>query len=233
MANVNAYGQIVSTRGSVIPLLNTAQTEGTEEEILTDSNYVGSAQSVGTFGDQEVGGFVAAQGGVIFENDMTYNFVKSAGIIKMAFPMGSGVSGGSQGLPAAVPYPKRLASGDQLIGMANAANDREASLTVACSNGEYHVFAVTAAGAGEHEFVSVLTGNGIGTTLQGRVITHWYALAGGNDAEKTSSVMLLDGSGIPTASLGFCASTASEAASYQNCRAAVMLNSRAVFRTDG
>ena len=147
--------------------------------------------------------------------------------------MGSGISGGSQGLPAALPYPKRLASGDQLICMANAVNDREASLTVACTNGEYHVFSVTASGSGEHEFVSVLTGNGIGTTLQGRVISHWFALAGGNDTELTSSVMLLDGSGIPTASLGFCASSASEGAIYQGTRAGVFLNSRAVFRTDG
>ena len=60
MADVNAYGQIISTRGSVIPLLNTAQTEGSEEEIKTDQNYVGSEQSIGTFGDQETGGFVAA-----------------------------------------------------------------------------------------------------------------------------------------------------------------------------
>lgn len=233
MADVNAYGQILSTRGSVIPLLNAAQTEGTEEEIKTDSNYVGSAQSVGTFGDQESGGFVAASGGVIAETDMTYNYVKSAGVIKAAFAMGSGVSGGSQGLPAPLPYPKRLASGDQLITMINSANDRQASLTVACTNGEYHVFEVTVTGAGEQELVSVLTGNGIGTTLQGRVISHWYALAGGNDTELTSSVMLLDGSGIPTASCGFSAGTASVAAQFMPTRAPVFLNSRAVFRTDG
>ena len=83
-------------------------------------------------------------------------------------------------------------------------------------------------------FVSVLTGNGIGTTLQGRVCSHWMAYAGNNDAELTSSVMLLNGSGIPVGSLGFTNSGGSTACVYAPSGGVpIHLNSRAVFRTDG
>jgi len=148
--------------------------------------------------------------------------------------MGSGKDGGSSPLPAPLPYPKELASGDQLIVMANAVTDREASVAVACSNGEYHVFAVTPSGSGQHEFVSVLTGNGIGTTLQGRVCTHWYAYSGNNDAELTSSPMLLNGSGIPVGSIGFTNSGGSTACVFAASGGIpIHLNSKLVFRTDG
>jgi len=233
MANVQSYGQLISRTGAVIPVLNTATTEGTEDNVQTDLNYVGSAQDVGTYGDQ-LGRFILSRAGWICETDSSYNFVRSAGTIKCALPMGSGKDGGVTPIPASLPYPVELASGDQLIVMANAVTSRTASLTVACSNGEYHVFAITPGGSGEHEFVSVLTGNGIGTTLQGRVCTHWFAYAGNNDAELTSSVMLLNGSGIPVGSLGFTASGGATAAVYAPSGGVpIHLNSRAVFRTDG
>jgi len=232
MANVNAYGSLISSRGSTIPLLNTSQTESSEEEILTDQNFVGSQQTAGTFGTQQFGGFNLVKAGIVCENDFSYCFIRSAGKIKAALPMGSGIAGGSQGLPAPMPYAKPLASGDQVICMANAVSDREAAVSVACSNGEYHVFAVTATGSGEHEFVSVLDGQGIGITLQGRVITHWMASSGNNDAELTSPVYLLDGSGVPTGSVSFTSSGGNAGMTWQPCRVPVALNSRLVYRTD-
>jgi len=232
MADVNAYGSLISSRGQCIPLLNAAQTENAEEEIKTDSNFVGSAQTAGTFGTQQFGGFTVARAGIMAENDWNYCFVRSAGKIKLALPMGSGIAGGSQGLPASLPYPKALSSGDQVIAMVSAVTDRTAAVSVACSNGEYHVFAITASGSGEHEFVSVLDGQGIGVTLQGRTITAWFCSSGNNDAELTSPVYLLDGSGVPTASLSMTSSGGAAAGQFQPTRASVMLNSRLVYRTD-
>jgi len=232
MANVNAYGSLISSRATTVPLLNTATTEATEDEIKTDSNFVGSAQTAGTFATQQFGGFNLAKAGIVCENDFSYCFIRSAGKIKAALPMGSGIAGGSQGLPAPMPYAKPLASGDQVVCMANAVSDREAAVSVACSNGEYHVFSVTASGSGEHEFVSVLDGQGIGVTLQGRVITHWMASSGNNDAELTSPVYLLDGSGVPQSSVSFTSSGGNAAMTWQPCRVAVALNSRLVYRTD-
>jgi len=232
MANVNCYGQLVSPRGGIIPLFNTAQTEASEEAVGTDLNYVGSTQAVGTFGTQRPGGFTVAKAGINGENDVTYAFIQSAGKIKMALPMGSGIAGGAQGLPAPLPYPKALAAGDTCVVMLNAVTDRESAVSVACTSGEYHVFSVTPSGSGEQEYVSVLDGQGIGQTLQGRVISHWFATSGNNDAELTSTPMLLDGSGIPIGSVGFTSSGGSVGAVFQPTRTPIALNSRLVFRTD-
>ena len=156
MANVDSYAQLIMRNSNVVPLANTALTEATEDEIQTDSNYVGAASPAGTFATQSLTNPVVIAGGVSCENDCTYAYVRSAGLIKLALPV-SGLSSG-MGLPGALPYPKALVSGDSVIVMANAVADREVSLSVACSTGAYHVFSVTPAGAGEHELVSVLTG---------------------------------------------------------------------------
>ena len=234
MANVNVYGGVKDRRGRIIPLHNSATTEATLDEVLTDSSLVGSQQSLGTYGDQ-LGNYVCASGGISMETDSTYNFVRSAGIIKGAFAQGSNKDGGCSPLPAPVPYPFRLASGDQLMVMVNAITSREASLTVACSNGEYHVFSVTPSGSSDfHEFVSVLTGNGIGETLQGRTVTHWYAYAGNNDAELTSMVNVVNGSGVPIGTVGFTNSGGSTACTFAPSGGVpIALNSRAGFSTDG
>jgi len=233
MADVNCYGQLVGSGGAIVPLLNTAQTETGEEETQTDLNFVGSSQTAGTFWTQQYAGQSCVQAGIICENDFLYSFLRSAGKIKLAFPVGSGVAGGSSNLPAALPYPKPLASGDQVITQAIRATDRDTAVTVACTNGEYHVFDVRPAGSGEHEYVSVISGESVGLTLQGRRISHWFATSGNNDAEITSPVYLLDGSGIPTASVAFTCSTGNAGATFQRCvNGSVSLNSRMVFRTD-
>ena len=89
MANVQSYGQLISRSGAVIPVLNTATTENAEDNVQTDSNYVGSAQDVGTYGDQ-LGRFIVSRGGWLCETDSSYNYIRSAGTIKAALPFGSG-----------------------------------------------------------------------------------------------------------------------------------------------
>ena len=229
MADVDGYGQLIMTNGAVVPLANTALTEATEEEIKTDSNFVGSEQNAGTYATQTLGQATVSFAGVASENDMTYAFVRSAGKIKLALPV-SGLSSGT-GLPAQLPYPKRLVSGDQVIAMANATSDREVGLSVACSNGEYHVFAVTPSGAGEHELVSVLTGLGIGETLQGRMVTHAFAMGGNNSANFSSPIYIVNGSGVPIGSVT-ANDPAVDSGTFEPMRANIQLNSRAVFRTD-
>lgn len=233
MADVNCYGSLVSNRYTTIPLLNAAQTEGGFEATSTDANFVGSAQAAGTFGAQMPGGFVVSKAGIVCENDFSASYILSAGKIKAALPMGTGIAGGSQGLPANLPYPKPLQAGDTVQTMASTTGDRTASVSVACASGEYHIFQVTPSGSGSHEFVSILDGtSSIGETLQGRTITHWFATSGNNDAELTSPVYLLNGSGVPAGSVSFTSSGGAAAAIYQPCRHQVALNFRLTFRTD-
>lgn len=229
MADVDAFGQLIMRGGGVVPLLNTAQTEASEEEIQTDSNFVGSSQSAGTFATQSLSSATITAAGISAENDMTYCFIRSAGKIKAALPV-SGLNSGAQ-LPAPLPYPKTLVSGDQAVGMANATSDREVSLSVACSNGEYHVFAKTPSGSGEHELVSVLTGLGIGETLQGRTVTHAFSMGGNNESNFSSPVYFLNGSGTPIGSVT-PNNPATDSGYYSTCVVPIALNTRAVFRTD-
>ena len=229
MANVDSYAQLTMRGGQVVPLANTATTEATEDEIQTDSNFVGSAQPAGTFATQSLSSPILLAGGVSAENDVTYAYIRSAGKIKAALPV-SGLSSG-MGLPGALPYPKQLVSGDSVIVMANATSDREVGLTVACSNGDYHCFSVTPSSTGEHELVSVLTGQSIGETLQGRTVTHAFAMGGNNAANFTSPIYFLNGSGTPIGSVT-PNDPAVDTGLFQVCMAQIALNTRVVFRTD-
>jgi len=231
MADVDASGSLISTNYAVIPLLNTAETEGGEEEIFTDQNFVGSQQVAGTFASQMGRRFVLAKAGVTSENDITYAFIRSAGLIKAALPVGE-TNGGAKNLPASIPYPVTLLAGDQVIAMVNTASDREVGLSVACSNGEYHIFSVTPSGAGEQELTSIITGLSLGSTLQGRIITHMFCMGGNNTANFSSPVYILDGSGVPIGAVNPVDPLTNSGTFEYPCRVAVALNSRAVFRTD-
>jgi hypothetical protein len=229
MADVDAYGQIIMANGAVIPLFRADLAEATEEEIFTDSNFVGSAQNAGTYATQTLGNARAVAAGVNAENDMTYCYIRSAGTIKAALPV-SGLNSGA-GLPAPLPYAKVLVSGDQAIAMANASSDREVALSVACSNGEYHVFSVTPGASGEHSLISVLSGLSIGETLQGRTVTHAFAMGGNNAANFSSPIYFVNGSGVPIGSVT-PNDPAVDTGTYSPCRVSIALNTRAVFRTD-
>lgn len=229
MADVDASGQLVMGNGAVVPLFRADLAEAAQEEVFTDSNYVGTAQNAGTYATQTLGNAVVASAGISAENDMSFCFVRSAGTIKLALPV-SGLSSG-MGLPSALPYPKRLVSGDQVIAAATATSDREVSLSVACSNGEYHVFTVSPAASGEHELVSILTGLGIGQTLENRTVTHAFSMGGANAANFTSPIYIVNGSGVPIGSVT-PNDPAVDTGTYHPCRVNIALNSRAVFRTD-
>ena len=230
MADVDSYGQLVMSNGAICPLANAAQTEAAEEEILTAAAYVGSAQTAGTFVNETLGSSVVRRAGITCENDTTYAFCRSAGKIKFALPV-SGLNGG-YGLPGPLPYPKQMVSGDQIIVMANAASDRETALSVACTNGEYHVFSVTPSGASDtHEYVSILTGLGVGQTLVGRTISHAFAMGGNNAGNFISPVYFLNGSGTPIGSVT-PNDPAVDTGTFEPCFVPVALNTRAVIGTD-
>jgi len=229
MANVDSYGQLVMQSSQIVPLANTALTEATEDEIQTDANFVGAASPAGTFATQTLNNPRCVAAGISAENDVTYAYIRSAGKIKAGLPV-SGLSSG-QGLPGQLPYPVTLVSGDSVIVMSNAATDREVGLTVATTSGEYHCFSVTPAGAGEHELISVLTGQGIGETLQGRSVSFAFSMGGNNAANFSSPVYFLNGSGTPVGSVT-PNDPAVDTGTFQVCRAQIQLNTRVVVRTD-
>jgi len=238
MANVNSFGSLISNDGRIIPVFNAATTEATQDSVDTDATWTGSVQNVGTYADQ-MGNFVLSKGVWRAESGGSWNYIRSAGVVKAVLPMSNVASGGSGEVPAPLPYPKKLESGDSLEVMANATGIRTVSLAVACSNREYHVFYATPAGASSgqgHELVSVVTGQGIGTVLQDRVITHWYANTGSNTGTLTSDVMLLDGAGVAvaTVSMNGVGMGKGDSCLFQRLirPIQVKINSKAVFTTD-
>jgi len=238
MANINSFGSLLSTDGRVIPVVNTATTEATQDSVDTNATWTGSAQNVGTYADQ-MGNFVLAKGVWRAETGANWNYIRSAGVVKAVLPMANIVSGGTGNLPGLLPYPKKLESGDSLEVMCNATSVRMMTLAVACSNREYHVFYYTVSGASSgqgHELISVVTDQGIGTVLQDKVITHWYANNGNNTTQLTSDVMLLDGAGVAVATVvpNGAGIAKGDACLFQKLQRPVQvkINSKAVFTTD-
>ncbi len=230
MADVDSSGSLVGSRTQVIPLFNAAQTEGSSEALQTDSNFVGSVTSAGTYAAQLQGGFMMTRGGITAENEISVAWIRSAGRCKIGVPVGSTGLGGDN-LPASVPYPKALVPGDEVMVTAQTAASRAVGLVVACTNGEYHPFEVTPSGSGEHELISTITSQSIGQVLQNRVVSHAYATGGNNNSNFTSPIYILDGSGIPIGAIQ-ATDLSSSSAVFSPLRAAITLNSRAVFRTD-
>lgn len=230
MADVDATGFLIGTDGFVIPLLNTAQTEGTEEEIQTDTSYTVAAQGAGQYATQSGRSFVAAQGVMTAENQMQYCYILGlGGNIAGAIPVGkTSVANG----PQPMPYPVRLESGMTVRGMANTATDREVCLTVATNRGRYHVFSATPTGANEFTLTSIITGQNLGQTLQGEVITHAFVSADGqNQITSGGGVYILNGAGTVVGAVA-AEDTQLGVCEWSNVRIPVGLSFEAVVRTD-
>jgi len=229
MADVDGFGQLVMRGGSIVPLSNTALTEASEEEIQTDANFVGAAQNCGTFATQSLPNPTVVRAGITATTDMTYAYIRSAGKIKAALPV-SGLACGN--MPAPLPYPVRLVSGDSCMAMANAATDRQIAVSVACTNGEYHVFEVTPTGAAtENELKSVLTGQSVGETLQNRTVSHAFGMHGFGALTVSSPAYFLNGSGVPVGSIT-TNDPAVDTGTFMPCRVPIALNTRLVISTD-
>jgi hypothetical protein len=229
MADVDGFGQLIMRGGAVVPLSNTALTEGGFEEILTDVNFSGSAQNAGTFATQSLPSPIVVRAGITATTDMCAAYIRSAGKIKAALPV-SGLACGD--MPAPLPYPVRLVSGDSVMALANSTSDRECSVSVACTNGEYHVFTVTPTGAAaENEFVSVLTGQSVGQTLENRKISHAFGMQGFGALTISSPAYFLNGSGVPIGSITLN-DPAVDTGTYLQANVRIALNTRLVVSTD-
>jgi len=104
MADVDSTGVLVSTRFHVIPLGNTAQTEGSLEEIQTDSNWTGTSQSAGEYGTT-FGPYMVAAAKISAENQVSYAFIRSGGAIKAMLPISKTCRAGG---PFPLPKPVNL-----------------------------------------------------------------------------------------------------------------------------
>lgn len=162
MADVLASGAILFSDGTTVPVQNTAQTEGSLEEILTDSEVTVTAQSLGDYkpGGTIVGGYITVA------NAGAYCYIERQGI-PIAFVQ-IGKVGGSTASMFPISSRVTLVPGDKLKAYAQTSADRTASLLCVTNQGSHRVFQGTPSGAGSTALVDTITSNSIGDTLGGR-----------------------------------------------------------------
>jgi len=161
MADVLASGVIYFSDGTTVPMQNTAQTEGSKEEILTDSEITTVAQSIGDYGPKKT----IVAGYICVANASAYCYVERQGVPISFINVGkAGMAGGSY-FPATARV--LLQPGDKLYVYAQTAADRTASLLTQTNQGSHRVFQGTPSGSGSTALLDTITSNTIGDTLGG------------------------------------------------------------------
>lgn len=194
MANVQVTGAIRFSDGSSVPLLNSAMAEGTLSELQTDSGFTTVAQTLGSYapGKTVVAGFVAAA------NNASYAYILRQGVILATIPI---AAAGAVNMGLMAMKSVTLMPGDSIQVMAVTAADREISVYASCTDGTQQIFAVTPSGAATNTLTSVITGNGLGETLQGKTINQVFVNgpSAANVAKISSAggVVFLDAQGSP------------------------------------
>jgi len=166
MTTQNVTGVLNCSSGFKIPLAATI-TDGTEVALTTDVAFSITSQQIGDFapGQTVVSGLITA--GV----NMSYCYILRKGLILSLVPWAvKGVACGNPALHRAV----TLQPGDQLRVFTMVASGRNAALSVVTNQGVPRIFIGTAAGAATTQLLDLQTGNTIGETLNGSVVTQAY-----------------------------------------------------------
>jgi hypothetical protein len=163
MTTQNVTGVLNCSSGFKIPL-NATITDDAEASLTTDTAFTVTAQNIGDFAP----GQTVTSGIVTAGSNISYAYILRKGLILSLVPFAvKGVACGTPNLSR----PVTLVPGDQLRVFTMVAAGRNASLAVVTNQGTPRIFIGTAAGAATTQLVDLQTGNTIGETLTGQVIT--------------------------------------------------------------
>ena len=163
MTTQNVTGVLNCSSGFKIPL-NATITDDAETSLTTDTAFTVTAQNLGDFAP----GQTVTSGIVTADANISYAYILRKGLILSLVPFAvKGVACGTPNLSR----PVTLVPGDQLRVFTMVAAGRDASLAVVTNQGVPRIFIGTAAGAATTQLVDLQTGNTIGETLTGQVIT--------------------------------------------------------------
>ena len=163
MTTQNVTGVLNCSSGFKIPL-NATITDDAEASLTTDTAFTVTAQNIGDFAP----GQTVTSGIVTAGSNISYAYILRKGLILSLVPFAvKGVACGTPNLSR----PVTLVPGDQLRVFTMVAAGRNASLAVVTNQGVPRIFIGTAAGAATTQLVDLQTGNTIGETLTGQVIT--------------------------------------------------------------
>jgi hypothetical protein len=164
MVNITCSGYLRTTTGSQIPLKNTAQLEGTEFSLTTDTDLTTTAQDAGTY----MPGATVVSMEIFAPNGIQMAYILRQGVI---LAWGSVNVAGVNNKELMLCAPVTLRPGDTVRVLASAANVRTAALCVYTARGISRIFTGTPSGAGTTQLTDLQdSSNSIGDTLQGDTI---------------------------------------------------------------
>ena len=110
MASVTVSGFLNCADGTVIPLQNTSQAEGTEFTLQTNATYTVSQQNIGDYAQ----GKTVTSGLVTSDNSIAYAYILRQGLVAVTLPIGSRTAGGSGANPLPLCKAFTLQPGDKV-----------------------------------------------------------------------------------------------------------------------
>jgi hypothetical protein len=219
-------GYLQTNTSDQIPLFNGSATNATEGDLSTDPALTVSAMNVGDYkpGATITHGLVVAN-----TNSAGYCYLLRQGQIQTIIPIGvAGIHNDVQPLAK----PVTLMPGDTVRFMPSAAASRLSVLSVYTSSGTCRIFKGTPAGAATTDLVDLQTGNSIGSTLQGEVITmaSFNSVDGGKIISQ-GGAQILDAAGRLVSSI-HATSVQSAQLTMSMARAPIALNYKAQVVTN-
>ena len=224
MATNTVCGILVCRGGVNIPL-KAEIAEGTESNLTTDTTYTVSAQEIGDYGL----GQTVTSGLVTADNGIAYAYILRQGLVAALIPVGI-MGSAFQNSPLCAPF--TLQAGDIVRVMSNTAADREAALCYYTNRGVSRIAVVTPSGAATNELVDLQTGNSIGDTVQGQVITHAFSTSVDGSKIETSGAYVVDALGNVVGSVPMVNPGAGQQPMFNRCSIPVNLNFKAQFLTN-
>jgi len=224
MATNTVVGVLVCRGGTNIPL-KAEIAEGTESNLTTDTTYTVSAQNVGDYAP----GQTVTSGLVCAPNGIAYAYILRQGLVAALIPVGI-MGSAFQNSPLCAPF--TLQAGDIVRVMSNTAADREAALCYYTNRGVSRIAVVTPSGAATNELVDLQTGNSIGDTVQGQVITHAFSTSVDGSKIETSGAYVVDALGNVIGSVPMVNPGAGQQPMFNRCSIPVNLNFKAQFLTN-
>jgi len=195
MANVTVHSTLLLGNGSVVDLSSTLA-EGSFGELQTSTTYAVAATSLGTFADGQTITQVLAP--PMAPNGIAAAYINRRGSI--AAILGVAVDG--QVAFMGGPLGFRLQAGDTLQVMPLVATSRVFTYAVKTAQGTCALFQGTPSGSGNTDLTHILTGQGLGASLQGQTISsHWATSIDGSKLS-SSGVLHLNDRALP---IGGCA----------------------------
>ena len=189
--------QIMLNTGESVNLSGTF-TDGQEAELLTSGQVSAgggvSAQSIGVFADGKViTSFIQP---VTAATKAVYAYVSRRGEIYRCLPVASGTVS-SEAVQVNIP----LQAGDTIRVLTIASSTaRNCAYNVVTNRGVNAIFTVTPTGAATNELTHILTGQSIGSSLQGQIITAHYTNSSDGAKYRGGSVLILNDRGLPVGS---------------------------------